>query len=427
MARVIGGLAASHTPTIGFALDRGKQRDPAWAPIFENFSPLAEWLAARRPDALVVIYNDHMTSLFFDPSSAFALGIGARYEIADEGGGPRDLPPVPGHAALAQHIGACLMAEEFDMAFFQGRKLDHGVTSPLGMLLPHSPDWPVPIVPLQVGVLQFPIPTAARCYKLGKALRRAIESYPEALDVAILATGGLSHQVHGERAGFNNTEWDQEFLHLIETEPEQLTRLTIAEYAARGGMEGTEIIMWLVMRGALSAQVRKTFQSYYLPSVTAIATAIYEDLGDAPDAEAAARHRDEIAAELAGAADLPGTYLYTHARSARGFRINRFLHRLVDPIFRAQFLDDAEAMMRAAELSEAECAMIRQLDWRAMIHYGVNFFMMEKLAAVSGVPNPHVYAAMRGETPEQFMATRNAPGALYSVAGKAGKSTWDKN
>lgn len=428
MARILGGLAASHTPTIGFALDRGKQNDPVWAPIFENFAPLATWLAEKKPDAIVVIYNDHVTSFFFDHYSAFALGIGDLYQIADEGGGKRVLPPVPGHAALSQHIGASLMADEFDMSFFQGKSLDHGCTSPLSMLLPHETAWPVPIVPLQVGVLQFPIPSALRCWKLGRALRRAIESFPEDINVAILATGGLSHQVHGERAGFNNTAWDMEFLDLFEKDPERLTSLTIAEYARLGGVEGAEIIMWLVMRGALSPQVRKIHQSYYLPSVTAIATAIYEDLGEAPDAAERATMQAHIGHQLAGAESIPGSYPFTQARSVANFAVNQFLHGLTDPAARARFQAEPEAEMIAAGIAPAERALILQRDWQGMIRAGFNFFMLEKLGAVSGVSNPHIYAGMRGETLEDFLKTRNAPGALYNVSGGAPQPAgWQKD
>jgi len=71
MARIIGGIAASHSPTIGFAYDRNKRDDPVWAPIFENFAPLAAWLGEKRPDVLLLIYNDHVTSFFFDHYSAF--------------------------------------------------------------------------------------------------------------------------------------------------------------------------------------------------------------------------------------------------------------------------------------------------------------------------------------------------------------------
>jgi gallate dioxygenase len=208
MARIVGSIAASHTPTIGFAYDHHKQTDPAWAPIFAAFAPVQRWLLDQRPDVVFYIFNDHATSFFFDHYSAFALGIGKTYPPADEGGGPRALPPLTGHPQLAAHIGNALVADEFDLSFFQDKPLDHGAFSPLSVLWPHEPNWPAPIVPLQIGVIQFPIPSAKRCLKLGGALRRAIESYPEDLRVVIISTGGLSHQVHGERAGFNNVTWD---------------------------------------------------------------------------------------------------------------------------------------------------------------------------------------------------------------------------
>lgn len=430
MARIIGAIATSHTPTIGFAFDRNKQNDPVWAPIFEAFAPVQQWIAERQPDVLFFIYNDHVTSFFFDHYSAFTLGIGERYEVADEGGGARDLPPVKGHVALARHVGHSLMADEFDMSFFQDKPLDHGCFSPLSMLCPHQDaGWPVQIIPLQVGVLQFPIPSARRCYKLGQALRRAIESYPEDLKVAVVATGGLSHQVHGERAGFNNPAWDQQFLDLIEKDPERLADMTQAEFASLGGMEGAEVIMWLIMRGALSASVRKVHQSYYLPSMTGIATAIYEN--QATDASVApgaiARHRAHMATQLDGAQALQGTYPFDLERSVKAYRLNRFLHSLIDPVQRQKFLADEESAYVLAGLPPEESALVRERNWRGLIHYGVIFFMLEKLGAVVGVSNLHIYAAMRGESLEDFQKTRNAPGALYSVAGKdAGPLAWNK-
>ncbi len=427
MARIIGAVAASHTPTIGFAYDRNKQNDPVWAPIFEAFKPVQQWLTDRKPDVLFVIFNDHVTSFFFDHYSAFTLGIGESYAVADEGGGARDLPPLKGHAALSHHIGASLVADEFDMSFFQGKPLDHGCFSPLSMMCPHEPQWPTPIVPLQVGVLQFPIPSALRCYKLGQSLRRAIESYPEDLKVALVATGGLSHQVHGERAGFNNSAWDEQFLDLIEKDPIALTRMTLADYARLGGMEGAEVIMWLVMRGAMSANIKCLHRSYYLPSMTGIAAAVYENEAIEPMADIDSEFRRHVGHQLAGAEELPGTYPFTLARSVKGFRLNTFLHDLVEPDKRALFLADSEAAFATTDLSDEERAMVRRRDWRAMIQYGVSFFMLEKLGAVIGVSNLHIYAAMRGETLEEFQKTRNAPGALYSVAGKdAPKLAWDK-
>jgi gallate dioxygenase len=427
MARIIGGLAASHTPTIGFAYDRNKRDDPVWAPIFENFAPLSAWIERQKPDAMVVIYNDHVTSFFFDHYSAFALGVGEEWPVADEGGGARDLPPAKGHPALAAHIGQSLVADEFDMSFFQHRALDHGVFSPLSMLCPHEPQWPVRIIPLQMGVLQLPVPSARRFYKLGHALRRAIESYPEDLRVAIVATGGLSHQVHGERCGFNNTAWDERFLDLFERDPERLAEMTLAEYATLGGFEGAEVVMWLTMRGALPAGVRCSHRSYYLPSMAGIATAIY-DVDDAkPDAAATERHREHMATQLRGVEHLEGTYPFTLRRSTEHFRINDYLHRMVEPAHRAEFLRDPEASFAAAGLTEEERDLIRRRDWRGLMHHGVIFFMLEKLGAVVGVSNLHIYAAMRGQTLEEFQKTRNAPGALYSVAGKdARRPEWEK-
>ncbi|RTQ37348.1 gallate dioxygenase [Variovorax gossypii] len=426
MAQIIGAVACSHTPTIGFAFDKNKQDDPVWAPIFEAFAPVRQWLAEKKPDALFFIYNDHVSSFFFDHYSAFSLGVGERHEVADEGGGARDLPALAGHPALARHIGRSLVADEFDMSFFQDRALDHGVFSPLSLLCPHKPAWPIPVIPLQVGVLQSPVPSARRCYRLGQALRRAIESYPDDIKVAIVATGGLSHQVHGERAGFNNTAWDAQFLELIENDPVRLTEMTQAELATLGGMEGAEVIMWLVMRGALSSNVRKTHQSYYLPSMTGIATAIYENLASPPVGGEVERHRQRVAQELAGVERLQGTYPFTLETSVRAYRLNKFLHGMTRPAHREAFLADEEAAFEAAGLTDKERDMVRHRDWRALIQYGVIFFMLEKLGAVVGVSNLHIYAAMRGQSLEDFQQTRNVPGALYSVAGKdAAPQAWD--
>jgi gallate dioxygenase len=397
MATIVGGIGSSHTPTIGFAVDTLKQKDPIWAPIFEGYH-----------------------------YSQFALGVGDSYSVADEGGGPRKLPPVEGHPGLAQHVAMGLVADEFDLSYFQAKALDHGCFSPLSLLWPHEPTWPGAIVPLQVGVLEFPIPSARRCFKLGRALRRAIESYPEDLKVAIVGTGGLSHQVHGERAGFNNTPWDLEFLDLLEREPTRLTEITIAEYAARGGFEGAEVIMWLIMRGALTDKVRKVHQSYYLPSMTPIATVIYENTSDDAAMESDIQYRHRIEHQWAGIERLPGTYPFTLSRSVKAYRLNAFLHSLIQPDKRKRFIDAPEPLFDEMRLTEEEREMLRRRDWRALIHYGAIFFLLEKLGAVVGTTNLHIYAAMRGESLQDFQKTRNAQ-VLYSVAGQdEGKKEWDK-
>jgi gallate dioxygenase len=363
-------------------------------------------------------YNDHVTSFFFDHYSAFALGVGETFEVADEGGGPRDLPPLSGHPSFAAHIGASLAVDEFDMSFFQDRPLDHGCFSPMSVLCRHDGSWPFPVVPLQVGVLQAPSPSARRCYRLGHALRRAIESYPQDLKVAIIATGGLSHQVHGERAGFNNPGWDAELLELIEKDPVRLTEMTLAELATLGGFESAEVVMWLVMRGALSANVTRRHRAYYLPSMTGIATLILDHDPSPPRRAAVERQRARIALESRGLEELAGTYPFTIERSVKAYRISKFLHRLIEPAFRARFREDEAGLMREHRLTSTERDLIERRDWRALLHYGVIFFLLEKLAAVVGQSNLHVYAAMRGQSLSEFQETRNAPGAVYSVAGK---------
>jgi len=184
--------------------------------------------------------------------------------------------------------------------------------------------------------------------------------------------------------------------------------------------------MWLTMRGALSATVECKYRSYYLPSMAGIATAIYEGADD-PNPAIVERHRRRVATELRGVERLEGTYPFTLDRSVKAYRINDYLHRMVEPSHREAFLRDPEASFEAAGLTEEERGLIRRRDWRGMMYYGVIFFMLEKLGAVSGVSNLHIYAAMRGETLEEFQRTRNAPGALYSVAGKeAGNLAWDQ-
>jgi gallate dioxygenase len=317
------------------------------------------------------------------------------------------------------------VADEFDMSFFQDRPLDHGFFSPLSMLWPHEPEWPGAVVPLQVGVLQSPIPSALRCYKLGQSLRRAIESYPEDLSVVVVGTGGLSHQVHGERAGFNNTSWDMQFLELVEKDPVRLTQMTIADFARLGGFESAEVIMWLVMRGALSATVKKIHQSYYLPSMTAIGIAIYENESIEMPAETARAFVEKMHHESNGLEKLNGTYPFTLQRSVKAYRLNKFLHRLTDASHRQRFLSDPETTFEEAKLTDEERDMVRRRAWRELIHYGVIFFLLEKLGAVIGVSSLHIYSAMRGQSLEEFMKTRNAQ-VLYSVAGQESDPTWDK-
>ncbi|MFT4020578.1 MAG: gallate dioxygenase [Acinetobacter sp.] len=276
MAKIVGGIGSSHVPTIGVAYDKGKQDDPAWKPLFDGYQPIADWLKHEKVDALVMIYNDHCSSFFFDFYPTFALGVGESFPIADEGAGLRNLPSVKGDVELQSHIAESLVNDEFDLTIFQNKPLDHGCLSPLPLMWSHEPDWPGTVVPIAVNVLQYPLPTPLRCYRLGQALKRAIESYPENLNVAIVGTGGLSHQIHGERVGFNNSEWDHEFLELLLKDPEQLTQLTHKDFIERGGAESVEQIMWLTMRGALGDDIQQIHLNYYLATTTAMTAVLYE-------------------------------------------------------------------------------------------------------------------------------------------------------
>jgi gallate dioxygenase len=416
LATIVGGIAASHTPSIAYAIDTQTPDSPIWGPVFEGFAPVRKWLEKKKPDVLFWVYNDHVTSFFFDHYSNFALGFSDTFAVADEGGGPRPLPAIKGHPALAKHIANALVADEFDLSFFQAKGLDHGVFSPLSAMMPHEHAWPAAIVPLQVGVLQFPIPTARRCFRLGQSLRKAILSFPEDIKVAIVGSGGLSHQVHGKRAGFNNTEWDMEFLDLLEKDPEKLTKLSIADFAKRGGVEGAEVIMWLVMRGALTPKVRKVHQSYAIPTMTATSTVIYEDVPDTDEKKNVEAYAAQAKREYSGVADLEGSYPFTLDRSAKAYRLNKYLHGIIQPELRGRFLYDREGSYVRGELNDEEKDMLRRLDWAALIKYGVIFFILEKLGAAVGSTNQHIYAGMRGESLEAFQKTRKNA-VLYSVAG----------
>ncbi|OYW43946.1 MAG: protocatechuate 3,4-dioxygenase [Sphingomonadales bacterium 12-68-11] len=418
MAKIVGGVATSHTPTIAFAKDAKKFDDPVWKPIFEGYEPVQKWFREKKPDVLVYIYNDHMTS-FFDHYSHFALGVGESFEAADEGGGPRDIPAIKGDPKFAEHVAKVMVANEFDLSYFQGKGLDHGAFSPLSVMVDHDEanGWAVKLLPVVCGVLTVPLPSARRFYKFGKSLRQAILSYPEDIKVAIAGTGGLSHQVHGEGCGFNNPEWDQEFMTLLEKDPEALLDYPIAKLAELGGWEGAEVVMWLMMRGALSAEVEVTHKTYFLPSMCPIATMIFEEVSNDAPVEDPSATLERIEWDYKGSETMAGTYPFTIERSVKGFRLNHFLHSLTEPAMRKLFREDEEAAYEKGGLTEEERDLVRRRDWIGMIHYGVIFFMLEKLGAVTGIGNIDIYAAMKGLSVPEFQKTRNAQ-INYGVAGK---------
>ncbi len=405
MARIIGGIGSSHVPTIGVAYDKGKQQQPAWAPLFNGYKAAAAWLAEKKPDVMIVFYNDHLNAFFYDLYPTFALGVAPSYEVADEGAGKRPLPPVPGHPALARHLAEQLVNDEFDISVFQDRPLDHGVFSPLPLLWPHNPGWPGAIIPIEVNVVQYPLPTPMRCFRLGQAVRRAIEAFPEDLTVAVVGTGGLSHQVHGERSGFNDTDWDMRFIELIEHDPEELARLRHVDYIRRGGAESVEQIMWLAMRGALSNDITKIHQNYYLATTTAMTVLVLEDNAPAKRAGTAGN------VQLEGVENIDGTYAFDIPTAVSRIGLNRFFWNMRLPEARERFRADETTACRDAGLTEEETTLVRDRDWIGLIRHGANFFVLEKFARLLGVTNLEVYASMRGESFDAFMATRRVPDA----------------
>ncbi|MFI7617576.1 class III extradiol dioxygenase subunit beta [Nonomuraea terrae] len=283
MAEIIWGLATSHVPSIGAAMDHHKTTDPYWKPLFDGYEPARAWMAAHRPDVAVIVYNDHANAVDLDLVPTFGIGAAESYDVADEGWGPRPVPPVVGAPELSAHLVGELVDDGFDIATFHRLDVDHGLTVPLSVYCPDPGEaWPCAVVPVLVNVIQYPQPTAARCHALGKAIGRAIRSFPQDLKVAVFGTGGMSHQLAGARAGLINSEFDRMFLQAIESEPEKLAALTREEYIREAGTEGIELIMWLVMRGALSDRIARVHDTYHVPaSNTAAALALFEDLGEA--------------------------------------------------------------------------------------------------------------------------------------------------
>lgn len=270
MAKIVAGIGSSHVPSFGPAYDGRKFEDPDWKPLFDGYVPVREWLRDTvRPDVAIVVYNDHGSDFSLDRVPTFAIGVRDTYEQADEGFGTRPLPPVKGDADLSWHIAKAVIYDEFDLTVCQEMKVDHGMMAPLPLLFSHDPDWAVRVVPIVVNVIQHPLPTARRCFRLGQAIGRAVASYPEDLKVVVVGTGGMSHQLHGERFGHLSEAFDRRWLDLIARDPEELCRMTHEEIMAAAGAESVELIMWLVMRGALAGgAVERKHLNYYAPMTT---------------------------------------------------------------------------------------------------------------------------------------------------------------
>jgi protocatechuate 4,5-dioxygenase beta chain len=278
LAKIIAGVATSHVPAIGAALDNGKSGEPYWQKVFSGYELSKKWIAEVKPDVVFLVYNDHASAFSLEIIPTFALGCAAEFPIADEGWGPRPVPMVYGHPGLAWHIAQSVILDEFDLTIVNKMQVDHGLTVPLSLLYGQPKEWPVKVIPFAVNVVQYPPPTGNRCYNLGKAIRRAVDSYPEDLRVVIFGTGGMSHQLQGPRAGLINADFDAKFLDRLPTDPAALARISHLEYMREAGSEGIEMVMWLIMRGALDDKVRVAHRFYHVPaSNTAVGHMILEN------------------------------------------------------------------------------------------------------------------------------------------------------
>ena len=251
MARITASVYTSHVPAIGAAIDLGRTAEPYWAPLFEGYEFSKRWLAEHRPDVIFLVYNDHATAFSLDIIPTFAIGTAAQFQPADEGWGPRPVPTVIGHPELAAHIAQSVIQDDFDLTIVNRMDVDHGLTVPLSLMCGQPAAWPCPVIPFAVNVVQYPVPSGRRCFSLGQALRKAIASYDEPLNVQVWGTGGMSHQLQGPRAGLINAQWDNAFLDRLIADPAGLAQVPHIEYVREAGSEGIELVMWLIARGAM--------------------------------------------------------------------------------------------------------------------------------------------------------------------------------
>jgi protocatechuate 4,5-dioxygenase beta chain len=286
MATIVGGIATTHVPSIGNAIAKGLQHEPYWRPFFDGFDVAHKWLAQTRPDVAVVFYNDHGLNFFLDRLPTFAVGAAVEYKHADEGWGLPVARPYPGDPAFSWHLIESLVAEEFDVTMCQEMLVDHAFTVPLALLWPGADARPVRTIPIEINTVQHPLPSMARCFKLGQAVGRAIASFEGGGKVLVVGTGGLSHQLDGTRAGFINKEFDRMCLQKIVDEPEALTRYSISQLVEQPGTQGVELLNWIAMRGALTGRVSKVHSNYHIPiSNTASALLVLDSLAEATERE----------------------------------------------------------------------------------------------------------------------------------------------
>jgi protocatechuate 4,5-dioxygenase beta chain len=287
MAKITASVYSSHVPAIGAAIDLGKTTEPYWQPLFKGYDFSKQWFRDNKPDVIFLVYNDHATAFSLDIIPTFAIGCAESFTPADEGWGHRPVPVVKGHPELAAHIAQSVIQQDFDLWIVNKMDVDHGLTVPLSLVCGTPPkdnfEWPCPVIPFAVNVVQYPVPSGRRCLELGKAIRRAIESFDKPLNVQIWGTGGMSHQLQGPRAGLINKEWDNAFLDEMIADPEYLANKPHIEYVREAGSEGIELVMWLIARGAMSdvaggAAPKVVHRFYHVPaSNTAVGHLILEN------------------------------------------------------------------------------------------------------------------------------------------------------
>ena len=278
MARVTAGVFTSHVPAIGAAMDLGRTEEPYWQPLFSGYEFSRRWIAANRPDVVVLVFNDHATAFSLDMIPTFAIGCAERFEPADEGWGPRKVPTVHGHPELAAHIAQSVILDEFDLTIINKMDVDHGLTVPMSLMFGQPEAWPCKVIPFAVNVVQYPPPTGHRCWRLGQAIRRAIDSFDGDLNVQVWGTGGMSHQLQGPRAGLINKAFDNRFLDRLPGDAAGLAQIPHIDYVREAGSEGIELVMWLIARGALDESVLETHRFYHVPaSNTAVGHMILEN------------------------------------------------------------------------------------------------------------------------------------------------------
>ena len=283
MAKITASVYTSHVPAIGAAIDLGKTQEPYWQPVFKGYEFSKQWMKDNTPDVIFLVYNDHATAFSLDMIPTFAIGCAASFNPADEGWGPRPVPVVQGHPELAAHIAQSVIQQDFDLTIVNKMDVDHGLTVPLSLMCGQPQAWPCPVIPFAVNVVQYPVPSGRRCFELGKAIRRAVESYDQPLKVQIWGTGGMSHQLQGPRAGLINKEFDNKFLDQLIADPAGAAAIPHIDYVREAGSEGIEMVMWLIARGAMSDVAggpapRVAHRFYHVPaSNTAVGHLILEN------------------------------------------------------------------------------------------------------------------------------------------------------